>query len=564
MTDLAVPTTTEAPTDDAPVGDVAPKRGAPIVSRYWAWALWAAVGLGIALRLRQWWFNRSIWGDEAAVALQFITRTYGGLTQPLGGQQGAPWGWLWMEKLCTQLFGISERAIRLVPLASGIVALVFAALLARRLLRPAPAVLCVLILAVVQPLVYYSTDIKQYQTDAAVTAVALYLTLVVLDKHTTWRWIAGWGVASALFVLCSQPAIFVVGVSAAVLGLRALQRRRLDTFGLLVAASIGWVAVFAAQYFRVLRIYHKDPALAAFWRAGYPPKGASLGGIVHWVPTVLSALAPTPLGLEWPWVLVALFIVGWVRLVVRQPDAAVFIGAVCVLALLAAAIRAFPLDGRLALYLDIPIVLTICAAGGPRRAATHDGRAAHRRAPSTTPDLVASAAACLVIVAVAISPIRAAAVAVKDPYVTVESRPAIQFILRNWQPGDRVWVEGQDAEPAIYYHKTIKGFGFWGTFDLDRSATCSSTPAIDAIRGPGTEDVWLLFGYPPKVADTPPGNTVANLEAKLERVGTIEKTFTAYGPVAAVLIDTKVPATATMPDTVVGCVTYTPTPTLHG
>src|SRR5690606_12042987 len=57
------------------------------------------VVLGIVLRLRQYFANRSLWVDEASLALNIINRSFGGLTQPLDYNQGAPVGFLFIEKL---------------------------------------------------------------------------------------------------------------------------------------------------------------------------------------------------------------------------------------------------------------------------------------------------------------------------------------------------------------------------------------------------------------------------------------------------------------------------------
>ncbi len=66
-------------------------REAPTTVRVTAGLISLLVILGIALRLRQYFANRSLWRDEAALALSFVDRQLSGLLQlPLVGGQSAP------------------------------------------------------------------------------------------------------------------------------------------------------------------------------------------------------------------------------------------------------------------------------------------------------------------------------------------------------------------------------------------------------------------------------------------------------------------------------------------
>src|SRR5262245_65978294 len=86
-------------------------------------AWWFLIMLGVILRLRQYLVNRSFWADEASLAFNLVTRTFSGLTQPLDYHQGAPIGFLFIEKLAILLLGNNEFAMRLFPLLSGIIAI---------------------------------------------------------------------------------------------------------------------------------------------------------------------------------------------------------------------------------------------------------------------------------------------------------------------------------------------------------------------------------------------------------------------------------------------------------
>ncbi|MDE5108199.1 MAG: hypothetical protein O4808_14405, partial [Trichodesmium sp. St17_bin3_1_1] len=56
------------------------------------------IAFGVALRLIQYLSNRSLWADEAVLALNIVNRSYLELMQPLDYDQGAPIGFLIVEK----------------------------------------------------------------------------------------------------------------------------------------------------------------------------------------------------------------------------------------------------------------------------------------------------------------------------------------------------------------------------------------------------------------------------------------------------------------------------------
>src|SRR5262245_65033312 len=97
---------------------------AEIWSLSWRALPWLIIGLGIFLRLAQYAFNRSLWYDEANLAANIIDRSMAGLLRPLDYDQGAPIGFLLLEKLAVQALGPSEYALRLIPFFFGSIALI--------------------------------------------------------------------------------------------------------------------------------------------------------------------------------------------------------------------------------------------------------------------------------------------------------------------------------------------------------------------------------------------------------------------------------------------------------
>ena len=105
----------------------------------------ALVGFGIVLRVAQYLSDRSLWLDEALLALNIIDRPPSELLGPLDFNQAAPPAFLLLERWVGEIFGYSELALRAIPLLAGIGSVVVFAWLARRLLTPVAALLAVLL-----------------------------------------------------------------------------------------------------------------------------------------------------------------------------------------------------------------------------------------------------------------------------------------------------------------------------------------------------------------------------------------------------------------------------------
>ena len=170
------------------------------------------------MRLRQYFANRSFWVDEASLALNIINRSFGGLTQPLDYNQGAPIGFLFIEKSLSLLLGNNEFSLRLFPLIAGLLSVYLIWRIAREYTRTS-ALFAVVMIAISPSLIYYSSELKQYSSDVMFSLLVVYLaTLCLRDnpKTESYIWLGGVGMIS---IFVSHPSVFVlagVGSSSAI------------------------------------------------------------------------------------------------------------------------------------------------------------------------------------------------------------------------------------------------------------------------------------------------------------------------------------------------------------
>jgi hypothetical protein len=326
--------------------------------------------LGLGLRLAVYAGRRPLWLDEASLALNIASRSPASLAGTLDYHQFAPMPFLWAEWLVTRSVGVSEYSLRAVPLAAGVLLLLVIWPVARQLLGELPAVVVTALASISLPLIYYSSEVKQYGVDACTTVVLLALVLSVVrhaESSKAWRRLL---VGGMLGLWISQPSIFILAGSGAALiaepRVRAAPRWRRD-----VALTLGvWSSAFFILYVLTYRQGTADPYLRQYWEGTFLLPGAP--DIVH---RVLRAARYTlvepvfrPVSANWfaaAYALGGLFLVGLYAAVRRHGLSAALLltvpyGAVGV----ASALGKYPIADRLLLFLSPLLFMVYGAAIG--------------------------------------------------------------------------------------------------------------------------------------------------------------------------------------------------------
>ena len=204
-------------------GPVGVRAGGP------AWLVPVALGaLGAALRLWQYGAGTSLWADEANLALNIVERPLARLLGPLDYRQVAPPGWLLLEKLAVMIFGEGEHALRLIPLLGSLAALPLGWHVARRVLPPGLGPpLALGLLATGIPFIFYAGQAKPYSTDVAVGLLLIAFALTVRQDDAGQGRALRLGVAGALALWLSYPAMLVLaGLLTAMAAAALLDRDR--------------------------------------------------------------------------------------------------------------------------------------------------------------------------------------------------------------------------------------------------------------------------------------------------------------------------------------------------
>ncbi|HEU0299153.1 MAG TPA: glycosyltransferase family 39 protein, partial [Longimicrobium sp.] len=442
---------------------------------------------GAALRLLQYGVNRALWLDEALLTLNVLGRTPAQLlTRPLDYGQTAPAGFLLLQKLAVTLLGTGEYALRLVPLAAGLAALFWFPRVARRYVSRAALPLAVALFALAPFLVYYSSEAKQYALDV-LAAVALLACAAAVRHRPSRRALAAFAAAGVAAVWVSQPAVFVLAGTGAVLAAAALRRRDARTFRSLAMVAGAWMASFAGSYALSRNALADAGYMRAFWRAGFPSAADPL-----WLPRMALRLFreplgvfgedPTPMSLVATWAGAVAFTAGcaWMARNGRGPRLALLL-APAGMALAAAALRLYPFGadytsaGRVLLFL-LPALAMVVAEGTVRIGRWIGGTAGR------------AAAAGLGLAILAPSLVYAA---VQVPHARAEVKPLLAYAAQERQPGDVLYVHYGGRAPFLYY---APRYG-WTPRNAVVGACSRLDPAgylrgLEPLRG---RRVWLLF-----------------------------------------------------------------------
>src|ERR1700730_5903765 len=449
--------------------------------------LWTIIFWGAILRLTQYLSNRSLWYDESTLAQSIINRSFSELLKPLDYNQGAPLGFLMLERSSVQAFGTSEYAVRLFPLFCGIVSLLLFYWLAKLSVAPRAVPIALGLFAVSGPLIYYSSELKQYSSDGVIAVLLLSAAFYYEScEFTSWR-VASFGFLGAASIWFSHPAAFVLAGVGVSLASFCVTRRRWARLGALSIVFSLWALSFAACYLISLRHLSNNRALLAYWTFSFPPSPALSLVAVDWFIRTFFGIFWNPLGLELSGIAALTFLVGSISMLSNKRERLFILLSPVALTLLAAGLHKYPFGGRLLLFI-VPTLLLLIAEGA-------------EQIRSKTKDEAPIIGACLIGL-LFLHPLLFSTYHLIKPsagdlppgvaHTREEIKPVMKYVQEHQLDGDVLYVY-QDARPAFQYYAArfslnkvnlvLGTSDNWENYEKD----------LGQLRG--RRRVWLLFSH---------------------------------------------------------------------
>jgi hypothetical protein len=441
--------------------------------------LWVLLALGVVLRLRQYLSPRSLWLDEAFVALNLLEKSFLELTRPLTYAQAEPMGFVLLAKAACLAFGTGEFALRLFPLLSGVLALFLFLKLSRRLLPMTAVPIALGLFAISEPLITYSAEAKRYAVEVLATLVLFELTFYLCDQGLSlWRAIV-LGVSGSVTLWFSYPSIFVLGgIGLSSIGFSVSQRAWSRVLYLFIAGLL-WLASFLLCYLLSIRYYQYiiqymmgDPY--------YTPATSSLLSQLKWPISTLLNIFQTTLGLRFPGIAFLVCVFGGIILRRQTLEKLCLLVSPIALVWVASVVHKYPFSsGRILLFLA-PAFLLLIAAGAQSLIQTLWDKS--------------RLIGFLAILLLFLHPLYLATYHFIVPYTKQELKPVIHYMTQHHENSDVIYIYYSTQYAAKYY------FNQWHLNHLNaiigvrsRGNLQKYTDDLDQLRG--HKRVWLLFSH---------------------------------------------------------------------
>lgn len=445
------------------------------------------LGFGILVRAVQYLSNRSLWADEAVLALNIVNRSYVELLQPLDYDQAAPIGFLTIEKFSVQLFGNTEYALRLFPFLCAIASLFGFYQLAKTCLERQAVPLAMSLFVSLEYLVYYASEVKQYSTDVAVAVGLSWMMLSRLQKNSSALPIFLYGMIGAIAIWFSHPAVFVLASLGTIALIQAIRSRSRQAIVSAIGVSLIWFLSFLAFYVTSLSAIGNNSTLVDSWGKGFMPSLWAL----DWLFDRLFKFFDRPLGFPDNWIGDLAFVVcaiGGYSLWKRHRQSLYVVLFPLLFTLLASYLKKYPFRDRLLIFLAPFFILAIA-----------QGAIYLWQKTCKTRWRVLTAIA---IAALLIPSLTSSAALVIQPQKREEIKPTIAYVKQHQKPGDILYIFQRGEYQFKYYAPKFgytEGSYIIGVDDLDDGEKVSPEEwtrykkDFDRLRGKSR--VWMLFSH---------------------------------------------------------------------
>jgi uncharacterized membrane protein len=410
--------------------------------------------------------------------LNIVERNFAQLFQPLDYDQGAPLGFLLVEKLFNAILGRHELVLRFFPLLAGLASLWLFYLLAKKTLQGTGFYLALALFAVNPQLVDYSSESKQYILDVAVTLGLLLLAIPVFQNQTNKKNLVLLTLAGVLTLWFSHPALFVIAGIGCTLVIQFLRTRDHKNLRTTFAIGLLWLANLALLYFINLRNLSQNGYLTDYWATGFIPlpPWSDLGWINELI-TYQFDIQFVPL------LALILVLAGWFVLFREQQTVALAFAFTTFFAFTASALRMYPVNGRLSLFL-IPLGILLL------------GKTVEFGRQTLSPNKFALIGTTILLSGyLLINPLVTSFQNFISPKYYEHIRPTMQVLADSWKDGDALFVTAW-AEPAFRFYAP-----FYGLEDIKYvSSEIEDYPDEEKLKSRisplvGEKRVWVLFSH---------------------------------------------------------------------
>jgi hypothetical protein len=402
--------------------------------------------------------------------------------KPLDYDQGAPIGFLLVEKFFNSILGKNEFALRLFPLLVGLLSLWLFYLLLKRTVHGAGLLSALALFALNPRLIYYSSEVKQYIIDAVVTISLLLIAAPLFGPSPRKRDFAWLMLAGLIALWFSHPALFVLAGIGLALVILYLKQRDYSGLRSVIAVGILWALNIGFLYFLILKDLNRNAYMREYWAGAFLPMPPwSNPG---WFLKNLNENIGVQFGIPYAVLFVfALMLAGWAVLFLQKWEVAVSFACILLVTLTASALGLYPLFERMILFF-VPLGLILL------------GKAVEELDRSLWKVPFPRAVAVLLLSGFLIyAPLVTSFQSFLAPKYFEHIRPTMEVLRDGWEDGDALYVS-QGAVPAFRFYAPFYGlenipYNFGQRADYHSPQNILSE--LESFRG--QPRVWILLSH---------------------------------------------------------------------
>jgi hypothetical protein len=320
---------------------------------------------GFILSGYQFFYNRSLWFDEAADANNIINRTHLALLKPLDFKVIAPILFIQIEKIFSELIPDTELGLRLFPLLCFFVSvLLFVRIVKIIHSNYFTIILSILLFIFNLNLIYYSSELKQYMSDVLILTAIYYLILrEYKDEKLKYYYL---GIAGAVSIFLSNIAPIILFTVFIYLLYNYFKNKNNKYFFLSLSISALWGILFLVYFYSFIYNNPVRGELVESWSNSFLPlnpfsvefyrfildKGKMIGSNFFQLRSNIGVI-----------VLYLFIIIGYVFMFRKKRYDLMIITVIPILLhLLSSGLKLYPFGARLLLY-NFPLIIIICSFG---------------------------------------------------------------------------------------------------------------------------------------------------------------------------------------------------------
>ncbi len=434
--------------------------------------------LGIILRIAQFLYNRSLTEGEAPLAMNIIERSFGDLFRTLDYNQAAPIGFLFLQKLFSLLLGTGEMALRMLPLITGIMAIYIFYRLAHQTIDEIAVVFAMILFAVCDHLIYFTSEIKPYSSDVTIALIITILGYSLVKSKPSLKSLLIFSIITAVSLWFSFAALFI-WLGFAVIIFYQSTKKQIAWYVLLISVALPAASLLTYNLISLRHIANQE-SLTGVWQAAFMPLPPRSFADIKWFALVFLRMFKFPLGFSIYELTLAFlcFLTGIIIYIRGKKIILVMFLLPILITMLASGLKLYPFEGRLLLFLT-PALFIIISQG-----LSHIYKSLKAKS-------AISAYALLLIFF--LYPVGNASYHLIRPRAPEEFRPAMEYLNDRYQVEDIVYVYYASANAFQYYTYRL-GFTPEHRIGIESRANWSAYKNDLALLL-GQKRVWVIMSH---------------------------------------------------------------------